>query len=292
MTDLLSLNKEVKFLLIGGYGLLGNEIYHTFTKTEGLLILRLKRQELDLLNKDSIKKWLLEYRPDYIVNAAGYTDVNLAEKETGLAWQINCTGMYNLITTCKENNMEPIIISFSTDYVFNGEKRMPYTEEDLTSPVNLYGWTKVTSENILASSYSKFYIVRSSWLFGSNGRNFPEIIINKLQREQKFQVVSDQFGTPTYTHDLSKAMLKLLFLPYGIYHITNSGFTSWYDYAVEICKILNYDHSLITPVSTNEISIGVRRPAYSVLSNNKWNNYNDPMRDYKDALHEFLKKFD
>ncbi|WP_052759437.1 dTDP-4-dehydrorhamnose reductase [Paenibacillus sp. DMB20] len=224
----------MKVLIIGGYGLLGTDIYNYF-KNSGHTICRLKKEECDITDIYSLKRSITGFEPDLIVHAAGYTNVELSEQKPMEAYNINSVSMYNLLSSVAES--EPTIVFFSTDYVFDGEKGSPYTEEDRCHPINAYGFSKLIAEDILRANYKKYYIVRTSWLFGKSGKCFPEVILNKLvSSTQTLNVVSDQIGSPTYTEDLAKGLVDLLKCPYGTYHVTNSGSTSWFELACSIAQ--------------------------------------------------------
>jgi dTDP-4-dehydrorhamnose reductase len=275
----------MNILLLGGFGLLGSDIYHFFLN-RGHTIIRYQKEELNILNVSQLTEKIHFHKPDLIIHAAGFTDVNQSEINFEQAFNINCIGMRNIISAIDDTNIP--IIYFSTDYVFSGFKQVPYLETDTPAPVNKYGWSKLMSEDILKANYEKYYIIRTSWLFGENGKCFPKLILKKLMNNQIVRVVNDQVGTPTYTKDLAKCLIDILKLPYGIYHITNSGYTTWYEYAVLIAKYFGFDTKMVLPISSSDLGQSVRRPLYSVLSNNKWMEYHPPLQHYNEALGVFL----
>ena len=278
----------LKILLIGGYGLLGQDIYETLI-SNNFEVFRFDKKELNLLDAQSIKAQIGRCSPEVIIHAAGYTDVNHAEVDFENAIALNVLGMYNLIKAI--NSPAIPLFYFSTDYVFNGKKQEPYIENDARAPVNKYGWTKLISEDVLRANYEAYYIFRTSWLFGNRKTCFPKQIIKRLlETEENISVVCDQIGTPTYTKDIAVALIEFIQkkIPYGIYHLTNDGQTSWYQFAVEAADFLSIDSSRIHPIPTSDYKSLVARPQYSVLSNYKRCQYQVEMRDYKEALKEFL----
>ncbi|QIB27587.1 dTDP-4-dehydrorhamnose reductase [Caloranaerobacter azorensis] len=277
----------MKILLLGGYGLLGSDIYNVLV-SKRYEVVRYTKRELNLMDRKKLETVLKYYNPQIVINAAGYTDVNRAQNDFQSAFDINCIGTYNLVYSLKK--IDAKLIYISTDYIFNGEKNEPYTEEDEALPLNNYGWTKLVSEDIIRANYKNYYIIRTSWLFGLNGRCFPKIILDKLKNNKKVEVVEDQIGSPTYTIDLAENILDVVNLPYGIYNITNSGNTSWYDYAKLIAEYAGLDSSNIIPIKTNKYFEKVKRPSYSVLSNSKWKSYNRPLRHFSEALRDFIDK--
>ncbi|MFT9495984.1 dTDP-4-dehydrorhamnose reductase [Anaerosolibacter sp.] len=277
----------MKILLFGGHGLLGNDIYEVL-KAEGHDILRFSRDEVDLLNRSLLKEKIEDFRPQLVINAAGYTDVANAERNFKEAFSANCIGVHNLISACEY--VQPTLIHFSTDYVFDGKKTSPYQEEDVRYALNHYGWSKLIAEDIITANYKKFFIIRTSWLFGVNGKCFPKTIVEKLKLNMPLTIVTDQIGSPTYTLDIAKNTINILKMPYGVYHITNSGHVSWYEYAKEIACLLNYKDIKIKSISSDELDTGVERPVNSVLDNSKWTQFNKPLRSYSEALREYLNK--
>jgi dTDP-4-dehydrorhamnose reductase len=274
----------MNILLLGGNGLLGKDIYNVFNQA-GHHVICPNKSELNLLDKAHLNIFMEKLSPDLIINCAGFTNVNLAENKFDLAFEINCIGTYNLLLACKY--IDGSILHFSTDYIFDGNTSEPYKEDSIANPINKYGWTKLVSEEMIKSSFQKHYIIRTSWLFGLNGPCFPLRIIEKLKRKEQVSVVCDQYGCPTYTLDLATALLSVDQMAYGTYHLTNTGETSWYEFAKTIAEFvsLGNEHILSTLSSTQEIA---KRPSFSVLSNKKWEASNSPLRDYKEALSDYI----
>ncbi|GAB2669948.1 dTDP-4-dehydrorhamnose reductase [Paenibacillus thermoaerophilus] len=277
----------MRVLLVGGYGLLGTEIFEQLQKSVTFEVIRFDKSQFNLLDKDSIHEALSSVKPDIVIHAAGYTNVEKAEDDFREAFEINCQGLYYLIDCLKATCRCPLLY-FSTDYVFDGQKRTPYKETDRMNPLNRYGWTKALSEDIIRANYKEAFIIRTAWLFGNYGKCFPKTIIKKLQESNIVPVINDQFGSPTYTADVAKCISQIFNLPYGTYHVVNSGMASWYDFAMEIAELLNLDKGKIVPVQSGQFGLRAKRPSYSVLDNTKWSKLSKPIRHYKDALKDYI----
>ncbi len=247
-------------------------------------VIGLSHQELDVTEKKDVEGCISSVKPDVVVHAAANTNVDGCESNRELAFLVNAEGTKNVALACQETGS--VMIYISTDYVFDGAKDTPYTEEDEPHPINVYGESKLAGENHVKSILRRYYIVRTSWLFGKNGKNFVDTILHLAKEKDEPRVVDDQFGSPTYTLDLTKAISKLIEKPsYGYYHITNQGFCSWYDFAREILGLSRLNDIKVIPVSTKEIKRLANRPKYSVLSCQKFmNEFDYNLRDWQDAL--------
>ena len=219
---------------------------------------------------------------DWIINCAAYTAVDKAEDEAEKAYRINCTGALNVARTARSHGAK--LVHISTDYVFDGTSRTPYTENEMKSPINVYGKTKAESEDLIAQAMTQYYIIRTSWLYGFVGRNFVYTMTRAMNERESVSVVNDQRGAPTFCGDLVSAVIKLIkkelgatsvfgkksAAPYGIYHFSNSGETTWFDFA---CAIRDYGKKYVRithdcrvqPCSSDEYKTKAARPAYSVL---------------------------
>ena len=271
----------MRILLTGIGGQLGGELQEILTplgKVTGV-----NRQSLDLTEPEQIRQIIGEVKPDIIVNAAAYTAVDKAETETELANAIN--GDAPTIMAQEAQKLGSAIIHISTDYVFDGQKNTPYKEDDITNPINAYGRSKLLGEEGIKSHSSRYIILRTAWVYGSYGKgNFVKTMLRLGAEREEIRVVVDQVGTPTWTRDIAQAILQLgekitLDIPdnsslTGIYHFTNSGAISWYDFAVAIfeeAKQLGFPLKVqrVIPITTSEYPTPAARPAYSVLSNQK-----------------------
>ena len=244
-------------------------------------------KELDITNYNKVIEFILEKSPNIVINAAAYTAVDNCETNYEDAYKVNAIGPKNLAIAC--NKIGIPLIHFSTDYVFEGNKRTPLIEGDELGPKTVYGKTKLEGEKFILENTKKYFIIRTAWLYGIHGKNFVQTMLNLSKKNKELKVVNDQIGSPTYSYDLAKAISELLNSDkYGIYHLTNKGEVSWYDFAKKIFELKNIDIK-INPVSTEEFKRPAPRPHYSVLCNQKWIDAGfKPMRNYEDALKEYL----
>lgn len=261
----------IKTLIIGASGMLGFDLCKVFSDA-----IRLTHKELDITNRDQVLESIQIIKPDIVINAAAYTDVDGCEDDQELAFQVNGYGPGYIAEACSIFGAK--LLHFSTDYVFDGSKR-EYVESDIPNPVNVYGHSKLIGENKVIGTVNDYRIIRISWLFGVHGKNFVEKML-KLSREMNVvKVVNDQFGKPTYTMDLAAKVKEIIELDSGIYHITNEGTCSWYEFA---SSIINN----VAPCTSEEFPTKARRPIYSALVNTK----TKPIRHWKEALTDFLKE--
>ncbi|NEP57120.1 MAG: dTDP-4-dehydrorhamnose reductase [Symploca sp. SIO2G7] len=270
-----------QILLTGITGQLGQELQQTLGplgKVNGF-----SHQTLDLTQPDKIRQAIQEVKPDFIVNAAAYTAVDKAETETELANSIN--GIAPTVMAEEVQKLGATLIHVSTDYVFNGQKNTPYLEEDTSNPINAYGYSKLLGEEGIQKTCDRYLILRTAWVYGTYGKgNFVKTMLRVGAEREELRVVVDQVGAPSWTGDIAQAMLGLLTqlakeqtenLPLtGIYHFTNSGAISWYDFAVAIfeeAKQLGFPLKVqrVVPITTAEYPTPAKRPAYSVLSGKK-----------------------
>ena len=245
--------------------------------------------ECDIVDRERTVASIVSVNPDIVIHAAAYTDVEGCQRNPEKAHQVNAIGTETIALACQKSGA--YICYISTDFVFDGKQKSAYIESDTANPVNIYGRSKLEGERYVQSILKEFIIVRSSWLFGKGGRNFVDTILNKAKGGQDIPVVNDQFGSPTYTGDLARAIGKLLSLtdrPGGIYHLTNSGSCSRYEFAVTIKEFFNLNVNII-PISTEQYSSPVKRPRMSILENRRYQKLTgDRLRHWKEALKEYL----
>ncbi len=279
----------MKILIIGSEGMLGHDLVEILSKENEIATTTI--DTLDITDITKTTEALKKINPDVVVHAAAFTDVDGSESKPDLAYKVNALGTRNVAVACKE--ADSALLYLSTDYVFDGLKSKSYREYDNTNPLSVYGKTKYLGEVYIRDILDKFYITRTSWLYGFHGPNFVTSMIDLATTNDTISVVNDQIGSPTYTVDLSTAISKLIKKPaYGIYHITNSDHCSWYEYAREIFEIAEIDVE-VKPVSTEEFPRPAPRPKYSVLENYNWKMEGfKPLRSYKDALRDFMKLLD
>lgn len=268
-----------KVLLTGANGMLGQDL-SAILEDEGYEVIETNRKTLDVVNLKQIEEVLDKYKPDIVIHCAAYTNVDGAEENLDEAAKINTGGTENIAKACAKNDITLIYIS--TDYVFDGTKNVPYLPSDKTNPINNYGKTKLEGEKAVQKYCKKFYIVRTSWLYGHYGKNFVETMISFADKPE-LKVVDDQIGCPTWTVELSNGIVNLLeeSPEYGIYHICGSGQTSWYGFAKEIFKLIGKKVNL-KPCKTQEFPRPAKRPEYSVMENN------GICRTWKTALKDYI----
>ena len=260
-----------RVLVLGANGLLGESIKKQVSNTvynyEFIFLTRLR---LDLCNFQEVKNFFTQNFFDIIINCSGYTNVDNAEKDKDNAMEINCDFLY-LLSSCL-NNSEAKLIHISTDYVFDGVKNSLYVEDDNTNPINHYGMTKLLGEEALIRNIrNNCLIIRTSWLYSNFGQNFFQTIRKLALKNHEISVVDDQFGSPTYSHDLSIAILKILQnaefdekFQTSIYHYSNTGFCSWYEFAKKIVLESKID-CIVNPISSNQYKTLAKRPKFSAL---------------------------
>ncbi|RLA81614.1 MAG: dTDP-4-dehydrorhamnose reductase [Deltaproteobacteria bacterium] len=282
------MEKEGKVLIVGAHGMLGRDLVKVLGETFD--VVPLGRDDLDISAYNNVKKVLKEVSPQVVINAAGYTDVDACERKSRLAFTVNGEGAKNLARA--SSVIKAKLVYISTDYVFDGKKETPYTEQDQPNPLNVYGESKLMGERYVQKFADDYLIVRTQWLFGAGGRNFVDTIIDLARERDRIEVVDDQVGSPTYTLDLSVAIRALLERDlWGVYHVSNSGHCSWYDFAKEILTQLGKDAVELVPISSADLTRPARRPLYSVLSNEKLQrDAGITMRPWQEALKDYLKE--
>lgn len=274
-----------KVVVTGSAGMLGQELVKTFR--EAFRVWEVDLQQMDVTSLDQTRRVLGEIRPDWIIHAAAYTRVDDAESESREAHRVNALGTRNIAAVGFE--LGSAVLYYSTDYVFNGESRKPYTEFDAPSPLNEYGRSKLAGEVLLRWLNPRHLVVRTSWLFGPGGPNFVDTIRLKSREGRPLRIVSDQCGSPTYTLDLARMSLELVERGLlGTYHVTNAGHCSWFELADAIMTILKRDVPVV-PVSTREFPRPAKRPSFSVLENHMLQVEGiSPLRFWKEAVAEHL----
>ncbi|TYP76879.1 dTDP-4-dehydrorhamnose reductase [Aquimarina intermedia] len=262
-------NTTKKILVTGANGQLGQCIYDIRSKFETYELIFASSKELDITNDESLNSFFSNKRFEYIVNCAAYTNVDQAETEPDKAFLINAEGVKKLAMLCKAQNSK--LIHISTDYVFDGTKGHPYTETDVPNPINVYGKSKLIGEQYIQEALTDFFIVRTSWLYSQHGKNFYKTILDKSKTVKELTITTAETGTPTNANDLADFILYLIVkdvMEYGVYHFSNLGEATWFDFAKEILK-KNNQLGLITLKSTDNYPTFAKRPAYSVLSKKK-----------------------
>jgi len=282
------MSKKLKILILGAQGMLGQDMAETFYNYQPILF---DRENLNLTDFSRVKEKLNRIRPDLIINCAGYTDVEKAEDNKDAANLINGAVVGDLAQICRDLNI--ILVHISTEYVFDGEKKEGYDENDETNSQNAYGKSKALGEKLLLKNGQKYYLIRTSWIYGHNlqkgkerGVNFVDRMIELAQEKEELNLVNDQFSKPTYTKDLCEAIKKLIEEKheFGIYHLVNEDKTTPYEFAQEIFKIKKIDIKT-SPISYQDYPSKVDRPINAILNNNKF----PKLRSWKQALPDYLK---
>jgi dTDP-4-dehydrorhamnose reductase len=247
---------------------------------------------LDVCNLEAVFSFVRAYKPDVIINCAAYTNVDRAEDDREKCLDLNCHAVGNLALAAANSGAK--VIHYSTDYVFDGHSSKPYREDDLKAPLSFYGQSKSDSEDILMQTCHDCVIIRTSWLYSETGSNFVKTMLRLGAEREEIGVVTDQRGTPTYASDLAAATVSILkaqsFIP-GIYHYSNNGECSWYDFAATILE-LSGAHCRVKPLTTAEYPTRAARPQYSVLDKSKIRQvYGIDPPDWKNSLEKCLNNY-
>jgi dTDP-4-dehydrorhamnose reductase len=280
-------------LITGSNGQLGSEIREISDQYENYNFIFTDVEELDLTISEDIVSFFTDNKIDACINCAAYTAVDKAEDEVELAMLVNSTAVENLSKVCKNNGT--LLFHISTDYVFNGKHFMPYVETDTVSPDSQYGLSKLKGEEAVMLNCDKAIIVRTSWLYSSHGNNFVKTLIKLGNERDQLSVVSDQVGTPTYAADLAEAIMVMIASfdetkPKEIYHFSNEGAISWYDFGKAIMKLSDIECA-INPIDSKDYPSKANRPFYSVLSKSKIKkHYSVNVPYWEDSLHRMIIK--
>lgn len=264
-TPTTSNQQPITVLVTGANGQLGMCIKDLEKKYTNLNFIHTDYQHLDICDLQQVQAFFNTNKIDYCVNCAAYTAVDKAEEEQEKAFEVNAIGSRNLAIACKANQV--ILIHISTDFVFDGNKTEPYTEEDKPNPINVYGASKLQGEVEIQNILKEHFIIRTSWLYSEYGHNFMKTMLKLAETKDEIRVVSDQIGTPTYAGDLAKAVLNIIVAKktaYGIYHYSNGGTVSWDGFAEAIFELSGKDVK-IHPIATEAYPTAAKRPKYSVL---------------------------
>ena len=276
----------MKIMLTGANGQLGQEIVYQL-KASSFSVFAFTKTELDITDELKVLKVVGEIQPDVIINTAAFTKVDLAEAEATLAYNINGFAQRNLAVAAEKVGAK--ICYISTDYVFDGNGFDPYKEYDKCNPLGVYGKSKFVGEELTKTLSTKYFIVRTSWVYGEYGSNFVKTMLNLAEKRNEIGVVADQTGSPTYTGDLATFLISLIQTEkYGIYHCTNSGSCSWYEFAKVIFEEMGLDIK-VNPLTTDQYPTPASRPQYSVLDNSalEMNGF-EKIRHWREGLSFFL----
>lgn len=285
---------KYRVLVTGAAGQLGYDVVKTF-QAGGHDVMACDRDQLDITDQQQCRDTINTFQPHIIVHCAAYTAVDMAETDEDMAYTVNVTGTRNIAVAAEK--VKAKLIYISTDYVFDGTATRPYQEFDVTNPQTVYGKSKLAGERLVEGLCTRWFIIRTSWVFGVHGSNFVKTMLELLEKRPRLQVVHDQQGSPTYTVDLARLVSELsLTEKYGIYHASNSGTCTWYEFAQaiaeEAAKQSRFKQSaVLEPCTTEQFPRPAPRPQYSVMDHLAIRtNGLQPMRAWRGALIAFLNE--
>lgn len=285
------MESKQKILITGSNGQLGKELKRLENSYSQFNFIFLSREDLPIHHYELVRNFFKGYQPQFLINCAAYTAVDRAESEKELAFQVNGESVGVLAAVCKEYGTK--LIHISTDYVFDGTATIPYKEESLTNPQSVYGASKLEGEKEALRFNPDSIIIRTSWVYSEFGKNFVKTMLKLMSEREELNVVSDQFGSPTYAADLAEAILQIIssgqWHP-GIYHFSNEGIISWYEFAVAV-KELSGNICKLNPIPTSQYPTPAKRPAYSVLDKTKIQSaFSVQIKDWKASLETCLSR--
>ena len=277
----------MKVLVTGVKGQLGFDVVRELEK-RNMEAVGVDIEEMDITDAQSVDRVIREAAPDAVIHCAAYTAVDAAEDNEELCRKVNAEGPQNIANVCKALDIKMIYIS--TDYVFDGQGERPWEPEDERHPLSVYGQTKYEGELAVQNTLEKYFIVRIAWVFGVNGKNFVKTMLRLAETHNKLTVVNDQYGSPTYTYDLARLLVDMVLTDkYGIYHATNEGICTWYEFACEIFRLAGIEME-VAPVSSDEYPAKAKRPENSRMSKDKLEaNGFERLPAWQDALKRYLE---
>jgi len=280
-----------KILVTGSNGQLGQCLKQQLQNTGDVSCYFATREDLDITNNDVVHQFFGEHNFDYCINTAAYTNVEKAESEQKEAFLINAEGAYNLVKACKKYNV--VLLHISTDYVFDGMAKKPYQEQDPTNPLNVYGASKLKGEQHIGDTWNKHFIIRTSWLYSQYGHNFLNSMLEFAEQKKALAITTQQTGTPTNANDLAQVLVTIIKTRntrYGVYHFSNQGETTWYDFATAIFKATG-EINTVNLAKTEHYATFAKRPVYSVLNCNKLKiTLGTQYKNWEDSLIHLIQK--
>ena len=276
----------MKILVLGHKGMLGTDLVTTLGGAHD--VIGKDVEDFDIVSASDCRELVEESGADVVINAAAYTNVDGCETDEAGCFSVNADGVKNVALACRGTGIK--LIHFSTDYVFDGTKAVPYVEEDTCNPINVYGRSKLKGEEYLREFSDNYILLRTSWLYGKNGSNFVGAIVKKAEKTGELEVVDDQTGSPTCTVDLAAAVKLLVEGEYrGIFHVTNRGTCNWYQFALKILEYKGMENVSIIPIKSAKYGKSAPRPEYSVLSCKKFTDATRrAMRFWQVALKDYI----
>lgn len=278
----------MKVFVTGVKGQLGHDVVNELTE-RGIEAVGVDIEEMDITDAACVTRVIKEAAPDAVIHCAAYTAVDAAEENEELCRRVNAEGPRNIAMVCRELDIKMIYIS--TDYVFSGQGERPWEPDDEREPQSVYGQTKYEGELAVQELLDKFFIVRIAWVFGINGKNFVKTMLKLAETHDTIRVVNDQFGSPTYTYDLARLLADMILTEkYGVYHATNEGICSWYDFACAIFEEAGVSVNVV-PVTTEEYGAKAKRPANSRMNKDKLTEQGfEKLPSWQDALRRYLRE--
>ncbi len=279
----------MKVLVTGVKGQLGYDVVKECEK-RGIEAIGVDVEEMDITDAAACERVITESKADAVIHCAAYTAVDAAEDNEDLCRKVNAEGTRNIAEVCRKLDIK--MMYFSTDYVFNGQGERPWEPDDPREPLNVYGQTKYEGELAVQELLEKYFIVRIAWVFGVNGKNFIKTMLRLGRERGAVSVVDDQIGSPTYTYDLARLVVDMIQTDrYGIYHATNEGLCSWYEFACQIFKAAGMNQVKVTPVDSTAFPAKAKRPHNSRMDKSKLaENGFEPLPSWEDALERYLKE--
>lgn len=281
----------MKVLVTGVGGQLGHDVVRELEQ-RGHEVTGVGREEMDITDAEKVRRVIRDCVPDAVIHCSAYTAVDRAEDEADQCRKVNVEGTKNIAEICAELDCKMIYIS--TDFVFSGEGERPWETDDAAGPISVYGRTKYEGEDEVKSRLDKFFIVRISWVFGKNGNNFVKTMLRIGKENGAVKVVDDQIGSPTYTRDMAVLLADMVQTEkYGVYHASNEGFCSWYEFAKEIFRLAGMDDVSVTPITSDQFPAKAKRPFNSRMSKEKLvkEGFNK-LPSWQDALKRYVQELD
>lgn len=282
----------MKIFITGAAGMLGTDLQKALAPDHELVLTDVMGDVkfLDITDTGQVLAEIDAAEPDLVIHSAAYTDVDGCERDPDRAYRVNALGTWNVAAACLV--CDTAMLYISTDFVFDGEKGEPYTEYDAAHPLGHYGASKLAGESHVRALCPAHYIVRTAWLYGEHGKNFPLTILNAAKTHKELKVVADQIGSPTFTADLAGAIRDIITMPlYGTYHVTNKGSCSWYEFAKKVLELAGVTEVTVLPIKAEEWPTPTRRPKLSVLRHYALElQGRDNIRPWDEALKDFISR--
>ena len=279
----------INLLVTGSNGQLGQCLKQLLLSATDISCYFAAREDLDITNSDELQRFFSDHNFDYCINTAAYTNVEKAESEQKEAFLINAEGAYSLAKACKKHNV--VLLHISTDYVFDGMAKTPYQEQDPTNPLNVYGASKLKGEQHIVDTWNKHFIIRTSWLYSQYGQNFLNSMLQFAKQKKALTITTQQKGTPTNANDLAQVLVTIIKTGnarYGVYHFSNQGEATWYDFAKAIFKATG-EIDTVNLAKTEHYATFAKRPSYSVLNCNKLKDtLGITYRNWEDSLKQII----